>query len=92
MNVLASMALLPENMSVPPNHSTTTIIHVPKNSLTGCAADCRMATFIAADRYSLFTRVNRSSIFFSATNALMMRSPPRVSSMMLSPSLHFDCA
>ena len=41
MNVGASMILLPERMSVPPNHSTMAMVIVPRNSLIGCASDWR---------------------------------------------------
>ena len=77
---------------IPPNHNTMTIITVPRNSLMGWASCWRMFTFMMLLRNSEFTLSKRSFIFSSAQKALMIRSPPRVSSTWLMVSLHSPCA
>jgi len=80
------------NISDPPNHNTTTISNVPKNSLIGCANAWRMATLLVASRNSLLHSVKRFIIFCSAIKALIIRSPPKVSSSWDIVSLHLACA
>lgn len=41
MNEAASILLVPDKMSEPPYQRTIQMVHVPKNSLMGCANDCR---------------------------------------------------
>ena len=79
-------------MSVPPNQSTIIIITVPRNSLRGWARDCLVATLLEAFLSSLLTLVNLPTILSSAMNALMMRSPPSVSSSWDIVSLHLPWA
>ena len=79
-------------MSAPPNHSTITMTHVPRNSLMGWAEVWRITIWFIAVRKSLLILIKRCSILLSAMKALMMRKPPSVSSScdMISP--HCDCA
>ena len=58
----------------------------------GCAICWRMFTRMRMSRYSELMRLKRSFIFSSAQKALMMRSPPSVSSTWLMVSLHIACA
>ena len=92
MNAGAEIGDFSPRMSVPPNHSTITITHVPRNSLTGCAIAWRMVTRMVALRSSLLTLRKRADIFFSARKALTMRRPPSVSSICDIVSLSFACA
>ena len=85
-----SVELLSTRM--PPNHSTITIMTVPRNSLMGWASCCRLFTLITLLRCRSLTSAKRSFIFSSAQKALMMRSPPSVSSTWLIVSLHSACA
>ncbi len=79
-------------ISEPPNHNTSTISRVPRNSLIGCARAWRVATRFVALRNSLLHCVKRSIIFCSAMKALIMRRPPNVSSSWVIVSLHLPCA
>ena len=72
----------------PPNHSTITMMIVPKNSDIGWAAFCLIAIALASRRYSSLMLTKRCDIFFSAMKALMIRSPPSVSSSCASMSPH----
>ena len=81
-----SVELLSTRM--PPNHNTITIMTVPRNSLMGWASCCRLFTLITLSRCLSLTSAKRSFIFSSAQKALIMRSPPRVSSTWLIVSLH----
>ena len=77
---------------MPPNQRTTIIIIDPRNSLTGCASACRIATLDVVRLSSLLVCRNLSFILSSAMNALMILSPPSVSSSWDMVSLHFACA
>ena len=92
MNVGPDSEASPESTRIPPNHSTITIITVPRNSLIGCAICWRMFTLMMSFRYWLLTLSNRLFIFVSAQKAFTMRSPPSVSSTWLMVSLQRACA
>ncbi len=81
MNVEASINPSPSSISHPPKSSTTTMIMVPMDSDTGCAALMRIVMAIMPRRNSLLMKLKRFAIFSSAMNALTMRSPPSVSSI-----------
>src|SRR5574344_2287488 len=89
MNEGASMTEWLPRIRVPPNQRTIAIIMDPRSSLTGCALDWRIATLLSLERMDSVTFSNLEVIFFSARNALMMRSPPRVSSTWLIVSLQY---
>ena len=85
------MVDFPPSIKAPPNHSTIMIRTVPRNSLIGWASDWRIVTLLFFLLMASVTLSNLSDIFFSAMNALMMRSPPRVSSTCAITSLQSCC-
>ena len=87
----ASMVDFPPRIRVPPNHSTIMISTVPRNSLIGWARDWRIVTRLLFFLIASLTLSNLSDIFLSAMKALMMRSPPRVSSTWAITSLQSCC-
>ena len=91
MNV-GPLSPLPLSTNIPPNHITMTIISVPRNSLMGWAICWRVFTRRTCSRYSELMRSKRRFILSSAQKALIMRSPPSVSSTWLIVSLHRACA
>ena len=92
MNVGASIGEESLRISVPPNQRTIMIMHVPRNSLTGWADACLVATLLAAVLNSSAVVANLSFILSSAMNALITLRPPRVSSSWDMVSLHFAWA
>ena len=95
MNVGASMKSFPRNpvprmMMTPPKHRTMRIMIEPRNSLTGWARTWRVLTLLYLRRILSVTESKRASIFFSALKALIIRSPPRVSSICDIVSLQSD--
>ena len=89
MKVGASMTALSPSIRVPPNHSTIAISIEPSSSLTGCALDWRMATRLFFILICSVMPSKRELIFFSARKALIILSPPRVSSTWLMVSLQY---
>ena len=87
MNEGASITAWSPRMRVPPNQSTMAIITEPSSSLTGWALDWRIATRVFLLRIASVMAPNLEDIFFSARKALIILSPPRVSSTWLMVSL-----
>ena len=71
-------------MSVPPYHSTATMMNVPRNSDTGWASMYLRFIFMKVFLTVSFISSNLAETLCSALNALMILSPPRVSSIWLS--------
>jgi len=86
MKVAPDSSLWLLRIRVPPNQTMSTITKVPRSSLRGWASSRRHISLFMMLRYPLSSPSNLLSILSSALNALMIRSPLRVSSMMVNSS------
>src|SRR4030095_6586664 len=84
MNIAAVSDWSSDNTNFPPKYMTTTNTQAPRNSLIGDARSVLRYILFMVVVYFTFRSSNLSCIGFSALNALMMRRPDNVSSMMLS--------
>ena len=91
INVGASIRLEALRIRYPPNHNTTTMMIVPKNSDMGWAALWRIAIEHTSLRYASLILTKRFIILCSAINALIIRRPPSVSSSCASISPQRPC-
>ena len=83
MNVEAVNSPSPEITRLPPYNKIPVTTKTPSVSETGEVSSCRNTIFNKAWRYFWFPSPNRSSIIFSALNALTTRIAPKISSSKL---------